>query len=171
MWELSNLPLPGMAYGVAFWVIQWILVALSTAIKWLERVSYFHDLKWDYRRGSDWWMDLLTTYTHDSELQALTTLSLISAFYKSLHAKFSPAFNVFTSRCLVTALNNGEFSTSVLASLLPDEYPTTSSLLKSKSKLLYDRRFAANLFILASSSLRLTKRDFFNWTLTVIVHT
>jgi hypothetical protein len=28
----------------------------------------------DYKRGLDWWMDLLTTHTHDSELQALTTL-------------------------------------------------------------------------------------------------
>jgi hypothetical protein len=25
----------------------------------------------DYRRGMDWWMDLLATYTHDSELQAI----------------------------------------------------------------------------------------------------
>jgi hypothetical protein len=29
-------------------------------------------------------MDLLVTYTHDSELQALTTLSLISTLYKSV---------------------------------------------------------------------------------------
>jgi hypothetical protein len=32
----------------------------------------------DYRRGLDWWMDLLTTYTHHSEVQIITTLSLIS---------------------------------------------------------------------------------------------
>jgi hypothetical protein len=25
----------------------------------------------EYRRGLDWWMDLLSTYTHASELQAL----------------------------------------------------------------------------------------------------
>jgi hypothetical protein len=69
--------------------------------------------------------DLLTTYQHDSELQAITALLLIFTFYKSLHAKISPACSVFTSRCLVTVLNNGDFSASVLTSLLSGEYPTT----------------------------------------------
>jgi hypothetical protein len=32
----------------------------------------------DYRRGMDWRMDLLTNYTHDLELRALTALSLVS---------------------------------------------------------------------------------------------
>jgi hypothetical protein len=36
-----------------------------------------------YRRGLDWWRDFLPTYTHDSELQAITTLSLIYTLYKS----------------------------------------------------------------------------------------
>jgi hypothetical protein len=45
--------------------------------------------------------------------------------YKSLHAKSSPACSVFTSRCLVTALNNGDSSVSVLTSLQSVEYPTT----------------------------------------------
>jgi hypothetical protein len=36
-----------------------------------------------YRRGLDLWVDLLTTYRHDSGLQAVTTLSLISANLKS----------------------------------------------------------------------------------------
>jgi hypothetical protein len=41
---------------------------------------------------------------------------------------------------------------------------------KSKLKLLYKWRCTANLFVLASSLLRLTTRDyFFNWTLAVIV--
>jgi hypothetical protein len=34
-------------------------------------------------------MDLLTTCTHDSELQALTTLSLIWTLYKSLEHTLS----------------------------------------------------------------------------------
>jgi hypothetical protein len=38
----------------------------------------------DYRRGLDWWMDLLTTYKHDSELHTITALSLIYIPYKSL---------------------------------------------------------------------------------------
>jgi hypothetical protein len=37
----------------------------------------------DYRRGLDWWIDLLTTYTHDSELQAVTAPPLISTIHKS----------------------------------------------------------------------------------------
>jgi hypothetical protein len=37
----------------------------------------------DYRRGVNWWMYLLTDYTHHSELQVITALSLISTFYKS----------------------------------------------------------------------------------------
>jgi hypothetical protein len=80
----------------------------------------------DYRRGLDWWMYLLTTHKHDSELQQRTIrLSLISTLYKSLHAKSFPACSVFTSRCLVTALNSGDSSVSVLKSLLSGGYPTT----------------------------------------------
>jgi hypothetical protein len=37
----------------------------------------------DYRRGLDWWMDLLITYTHNSELQAITAPPLISTIHKS----------------------------------------------------------------------------------------
>jgi hypothetical protein len=70
-------------------------------------------------------MDLLTTYAEKSELQTLTRLWLISTLYKSLHAKSFTACNVFTSRCLVTALIFGDSSVSVLASLLSDEYRTT----------------------------------------------
>jgi hypothetical protein len=42
----------------------------------------------DYRRGLDWWMDLLTTYTHDSELQVITAPLLISTTPLA-HAKSS----------------------------------------------------------------------------------
>jgi hypothetical protein len=69
-------------------------------------------------------MDLLTTYTHDSELQAITAPSLIYTLNKSLHAKSTPDCSVFTSRCLVTALNNGNSSASVFTSLLSDKYST-----------------------------------------------
>jgi hypothetical protein len=70
-------------------------------------------------------MDLLTAYTHDSELQAIIAPPLISTIHKSLHDKSSLTCSVFTSRCLVTVLNNGDSSASVLTSLLTDEYPTT----------------------------------------------
>jgi hypothetical protein len=62
-------------------------------------------------------MDLLTTYTHDPELQTLTTPSLISTFYKTLHAKSSSTYIDFTIRCLVTNLKNGDSSTSVVTPL------------------------------------------------------
>jgi hypothetical protein len=78
----------------------------------------------DCRRGSDWWTVLLTTYTHHSEL-VITALSLISKLCQSLHAKSSPACSVFTSRFVVTTLNIGDYSASVLTSLLSGEYPTT----------------------------------------------
>jgi hypothetical protein len=80
----------------------------------------------DYRRGMDWWKYLLTTYTHNSELQEITTLSLISTLYKSLHAKSSPACSVFTSRSLATASNSGNSSTSCsqVRSLLSLSYRT-----------------------------------------------
>jgi hypothetical protein len=33
--------------------------------------------------------------------------------YKYLHARSSPAYSIFSSRCLVTALNIGDFSASM----------------------------------------------------------
>jgi hypothetical protein len=60
----------------------------------------------DFRRGMDWWMDLLTTYTHDWELHANTVPPLSSTIYKSPTKPF-PACCVFTSRSLATASNSG----------------------------------------------------------------
>jgi hypothetical protein len=55
-------------------------------------------------------MDLLTTYIHDSKLQAVTALSL----FFTLHAKSSQsAFTCF----LVTNLNYGDSSASVVTPL------------------------------------------------------
>jgi hypothetical protein len=36
------------------------------------------------RSGLDWWIDLLPTYAHNSELQAITAPPLISTLYSSL---------------------------------------------------------------------------------------
>jgi hypothetical protein len=42
-------------------------------------------MKFDYRRGLDWWIYLLTTYTtRDSEVQVIKAPSLIYTLYKSL---------------------------------------------------------------------------------------
>jgi hypothetical protein len=49
-----------------------------------------------------WWLDLLTTYTHDSELQAITAPPLISTFYKSQQhplSLFQPAVSSQTVPC------------------------------------------------------------------------
>jgi hypothetical protein len=58
-------------------------------------------------------MDLLTTYTHLSELHVITELSLISTLYKSLHNKSSQS--AFTCRFLVTNLNNGDCGHAIAA--------------------------------------------------------
>jgi hypothetical protein len=61
-------------------------------------------------------MDLLTTYIHNLELQANTVLSLIYTLYKSL--EHTPSLlSAFTSHFLVTDLNNGDSSASVVTPL------------------------------------------------------
>jgi hypothetical protein len=68
----------------------------------------------DYRRGMDCILDLMTTYTHDSELQAITEPPLISTIHKSPQhplSLFQPAV-VFISRSLATASNSGDYSAS-----------------------------------------------------------
>jgi hypothetical protein len=75
----------------------------------------------DYRRGMDGWMDLLTTYTHDWELQVITALSLIYKLYKEPHAKSSPACSVFNNRFLVTDVHSGDSSDS-RARVLPSRF-------------------------------------------------
>jgi hypothetical protein len=59
-------------------------------------------------------MDLLTADTHDSELQAVTALLLITTIHKSPQhpLSFFPACCVFASRSLATAFNSGDFSAS-----------------------------------------------------------
>jgi hypothetical protein len=51
----------------------------------------------------DWMLDLLTTYTHNSELQAIMAPPLISTFHKS-PAKLFPACCALTSRSLAKFL-------------------------------------------------------------------
>jgi hypothetical protein len=68
-------------------------------------------------------LDLLTTYTHHSELQVITGPLLISTLYKSLHTK-SLQFT-FTNSFLLTDLNNGDSPASVVTSLLTGECLTS----------------------------------------------
>jgi hypothetical protein len=46
-------------------------------------LQYYHVSECDYRRGLDWWVDLLTIHTHGLELQAFTAPPLISTNHKS----------------------------------------------------------------------------------------
>jgi hypothetical protein len=85
------------------------------------------------RRGLEWWMNLLTTYTHDSELQGITAPLLIFTIHKSPQhplSHFQPVMsspsgstlprvgarrkkrNVFTSSSLATASNSADSSAS-----------------------------------------------------------
>jgi hypothetical protein len=79
----------------------------------------------DYRRGVDWWMALLTTYVHRSELQVITAPLLISTLYKSPQQQLShfPACSVFNSRSPAMHSSNGDSYASLLTSLLSGEYP------------------------------------------------
>jgi hypothetical protein len=65
-------------------------------------------------------MDVLTTYTHNSQLQALNTAvaDLHALRITTAHAKSSQS--AFTSRFLVTDLNKGDSSASVITLLLAD---------------------------------------------------
>jgi hypothetical protein len=74
-------------------------------LKWSWPFQGNYTVTWhvfDYTWGLEWWIDLLTTYTHDSALQAITAPLLISTLYSSLEhtAYFSQSV---TTRFLVTA--------------------------------------------------------------------
>jgi hypothetical protein len=58
-------------------------------------------------------LDILTTYTHDSELQVITAPALISTLFQitTVPSMSFPVY-VFTSRSLATASNNGDPSAS-----------------------------------------------------------
>jgi hypothetical protein len=51
--------------------------------------------------------------------------NLHNSYITTAHANPIPAWSVFTSRCLVTALNNDDSPVSVLTSLQSGKYPTT----------------------------------------------
>jgi hypothetical protein len=74
-------------------------------------------------------MDLLTTYTHHSELQAITALLLISTIHKLPQHPLSlfPACYIFTSRSLATASNSGN-SSALHAQVLLSQLSVQNSL-------------------------------------------
>jgi hypothetical protein len=116
----------------------------------------------DHDEILDWLLDLLTTLTYIvitlnySSIANLHTLWITTAYAKSF-----PAGSVFTSSCLVKASDKCYSSASVVKSCLNGGSLLAAQSSKSKSELLYDWRFTANQFVLASSPLRPTARHFF----------
>jgi hypothetical protein len=90
----------------------------------------------DYRRGLDWWMDLLTIYTYDSELQAITAppANVHNSQLTTAHAMLFPSYCVFTSRSLATVSNGGDFSASG-AKVLSSQTPVHNWLVQRREKL------------------------------------
>jgi hypothetical protein len=71
-------------------------------------------------------MDLLTTYTPlGTTSNYSASANLHNSQITAAPAKPFAACYVFTSCSLATASNSGDFSASVLTSLLSGEYPTT----------------------------------------------
>jgi hypothetical protein len=85
----SNIPVSAVSWDVLRYRKK---IELMETFLFIQRVrcKYCHDLGvWDYRRGMDWWMDLLPTYTHPSELQVITTVSLVFTNYKTRKHRLS----------------------------------------------------------------------------------
>jgi hypothetical protein len=80
-----------------------------------------------YRRGLYCWMDLLTTFTHDSELHTITALSLIYILYKSLQQPPKLFQRAVFSWSLATASNSAASSASS-ARLLSSQAPVQNCL-------------------------------------------
>jgi hypothetical protein len=86
----------------------------SVALRYRGLLRYWNIVTYmcDWRRGLDWWMDLPTSYTHDSELQSVIAPPLISTIHKSAPVNPFPACFVFTSRFQKTSSNSGDSSAS-----------------------------------------------------------
>jgi hypothetical protein len=78
----------------------------------------------------DWILDLLTAFTHHSELQVIIVPPLISTLHKSLHAKSPPAYSV-NSRFLATDVNSGGSSVS-RSRVLPSRFQYTACQLSTE---------------------------------------
>jgi hypothetical protein len=67
---------------------------IRTTDQWNYELTYVciycHDLGVTIDRVLDWWVNLLTTYTRDLELQTITALLLIYTLYRSLQHTLSP---------------------------------------------------------------------------------
>jgi hypothetical protein len=98
-------------------------------------------IRCDCRRGLDWWMDLLTTYTrHGTTSSYSATANLNNSQITAAPAKPFPACYVFTSRSLATAANSGDSSASRAQDLFsqPPVQNSLSTEVSSKPRLAYN---------------------------------
>jgi hypothetical protein len=98
----------------------------------------------DCIRGMDWWMALLTTGTHHSELQEITALPLMSTLYSSPQHSLNVFQSAVLTICsLATAANSADSSASC-AQVLPS--PTlVQNCLSAIPLTEVDRNFSASL--------------------------
>jgi hypothetical protein len=122
--RLRLLPFPSFIVHIRNHSNIWeVMKANSVNFCW--KPTYCHDLGVWLQKNFGFEIGFLITFTDDSWLYLIIALSLISTVYRILRVKSSPSCSFFTSRCLVTALNNGDSSASVLKSLISGEYSTT----------------------------------------------
>jgi hypothetical protein len=99
--------------------------------------SYCHVLKGVAIDGV--WIGELTTYTHDTGLQAITARSLIYTLYKSPQHPLSlfPVCCILTGRSLTTAYNNGDYLHVLISCIHSLPYRTLSISLSRPGILVY----------------------------------
>jgi hypothetical protein len=84
----------------------------------------------DYRRGMYWWMDILNTCAHHSELQAITVPLLIF----TIHMSPAPVLNLFPACCFFTSpslatASNSTYSSASRVQILSSQPPVQNSTL------------------------------------------
>jgi hypothetical protein len=116
----------------------------------------------DYRRGLYWLIGFIYIFCYNLSSQSIIALSLIYPLHRSLVcAPFSFSF----SYPVVLLGTYSDAHSPISNSLIP--LSKSKSMSKSKSKFLYNWRFTANQFFLASRPESLSP----NWTLAVLVLT
>jgi hypothetical protein len=112
----------------------------------------------DYRRGMDWWINLLPTYAHHSQLQVITAVTLISTIHKSLHAKSFPACSDFNSHSLTAASNSGDSPASRAQVLLSEPLVQKTTLNSTTAPSVLSLACTAQLTVCPSSLLISSRR-------------
>jgi hypothetical protein len=108
------------------WVqrLDFWLIGLEAEVRFQVRARDAYLLHNFYILFMDWILDSLTTYTHHSELQVITVLSLISTLHSSPQYPLSIFQYAVFSRSLATASNRDSWA-SRLRSFLPRLFSRT----------------------------------------------